>query len=358
MLKAIIPTMIVMVSAVCFAQPPDLNSSNPYLRIGASRGMTTNELKSAYRKAVLQFHPDRVTDPILQAQYTENLKKINEAWEKIESEKRLREGASENTPRSKEDERLEKLMRAIEEFWGSKPENWEESVWEGIGWPENTPKGGLDVKTTLERARGLENPIPFLKETFHFYCTYSHKYVDTHGPRHYELFFELMSLPTNDRLGQLARKNLFPNFLLRSMQTREFVGDRRAPVSVQQAYEDFAKTLNWLGELVAGKYPNGNLARYQGLAEFILQFTDTSIEPRENLAHMLSDFLFRNWPDSVLNEAVSQLYAIKTQYPDSKAGKYAAQYLEAFFKEKNTTEHDYMKARGLAANCTLLLTER
>lgn len=46
-------------------------------------GASLKDIKSAYKKLVLKFHPDRQTDPIAKDLANEKLKKINEAREFI-----------------------------------------------------------------------------------------------------------------------------------------------------------------------------------------------------------------------------------------------------------------------------------
>ena len=51
--------------------------------LGLKCGASLKEIKSAYKKMVMKYHPDRQTDPIEKDLANEKLKKINEAREFI-----------------------------------------------------------------------------------------------------------------------------------------------------------------------------------------------------------------------------------------------------------------------------------
>jgi len=48
--------------------------------LGVGRAATWPEIKSAFRKLVVEFHPDRVTGEVAKIKATETLKKINAAY--------------------------------------------------------------------------------------------------------------------------------------------------------------------------------------------------------------------------------------------------------------------------------------
>jgi len=56
---------------------------NPYEVLGIKPGASQEEIKSAYRKLVKQYHPDQFTDNPLQKLAQEKLTEINEAYDKL-----------------------------------------------------------------------------------------------------------------------------------------------------------------------------------------------------------------------------------------------------------------------------------
>jgi curved DNA-binding protein CbpA len=56
---------------------------NPYEVLGIKPGASQEEIKSAYRKLVKQYHPDQFTDNPLQKLAQEKLSEINEAYDKL-----------------------------------------------------------------------------------------------------------------------------------------------------------------------------------------------------------------------------------------------------------------------------------
>lgn len=56
---------------------------NPYEVLGIKPGASQEEIKSAYRKLVKQYHPDQFTDNPLQKLAQEKLSEINEAYSKL-----------------------------------------------------------------------------------------------------------------------------------------------------------------------------------------------------------------------------------------------------------------------------------
>ena len=60
---------------------------NPYEVLGIKPGASQEEIKSAYRKLVKQYHPDQFTDNPLQKLAQEKLAEINEAYSKLSNGK-------------------------------------------------------------------------------------------------------------------------------------------------------------------------------------------------------------------------------------------------------------------------------
>lgn len=58
---------------------------NPYEVLGLKPGASEEEIKSAYRKLVKQYHPDKFIDNPLQELATEKLAQINEAYKTLTS---------------------------------------------------------------------------------------------------------------------------------------------------------------------------------------------------------------------------------------------------------------------------------
>ena len=57
---------------------------NPYIVLGVSESSTREEIKTAYRKLVKKYHPDRFLDEFEKKTATERLAEINEAYTIIE----------------------------------------------------------------------------------------------------------------------------------------------------------------------------------------------------------------------------------------------------------------------------------
>jgi DnaJ like chaperone protein len=73
---------------------PDAGDANPWSVLGVNRGMTDDELKSAYRKLVRENHPDSLTAQGMPEEFVqlanERLAAINNAWDKISKERDIR----------------------------------------------------------------------------------------------------------------------------------------------------------------------------------------------------------------------------------------------------------------------------
>lgn len=57
---------------------------NPYEILGVNPGASQDEIKSAYRKLVKQYHPDQFRDNPLQELAQQKLSEINEAYDKLQ----------------------------------------------------------------------------------------------------------------------------------------------------------------------------------------------------------------------------------------------------------------------------------
>lgn len=62
------------------------SSSDPYEILGVSKGATPDQVKRAYREALSQYHPDKVSHlgPDIQNLAREKTHKINEAYERLQ----------------------------------------------------------------------------------------------------------------------------------------------------------------------------------------------------------------------------------------------------------------------------------
>mmetsp|Transcript_17981 Transcript_17981/g.42429 ORF Transcript_17981/g.42429 Transcript_17981/m.42429 type:complete len:378 (-) Transcript_17981:191-1324(-) len=67
--------------------PPNLNSEDYYEILGAPRGASDDELKKAYRKLAVKWHPDKNPD---NEEATKNFQKISEAYATLSDEKKRR----------------------------------------------------------------------------------------------------------------------------------------------------------------------------------------------------------------------------------------------------------------------------
>ena len=64
---------------------------DPYEILGVSKNATEAEIKAAYRKLVLEYHPDRNTHLTADEQKTiaDRFRKVQEAFDKIKQERGL-----------------------------------------------------------------------------------------------------------------------------------------------------------------------------------------------------------------------------------------------------------------------------
>ena len=62
-------------------------NNDPYKVLGVSRDATDEEIKKAYRALARKYHPDNYTDSNLADLAEEKMKEINEAYDKIQSER-------------------------------------------------------------------------------------------------------------------------------------------------------------------------------------------------------------------------------------------------------------------------------
>ena len=58
--------------------------TNPYEVLGVSENASDEEIKKAYRKLAMQYHPDNYTDNPLKDLASEKMKSINEAYDAIQ----------------------------------------------------------------------------------------------------------------------------------------------------------------------------------------------------------------------------------------------------------------------------------
>ncbi len=56
---------------------------DPYRILGVERGATEEQIKTAYRDLARRYHPDNYTDPAKAAKAEEQMKEINEAYDRI-----------------------------------------------------------------------------------------------------------------------------------------------------------------------------------------------------------------------------------------------------------------------------------
>ena len=68
------------------------SGKDPYKVLGISKDATDDEVKKAYRRMAMKYHPDRVADmgEEMQRNAAEQMKEINEAYEKIKSVRNIK----------------------------------------------------------------------------------------------------------------------------------------------------------------------------------------------------------------------------------------------------------------------------
>merc|ERR1711976_788753 len=59
-----------------------------YKILGVDRNATKGEINKAFRKCSLEFHPDKVTDPDLKAEYEKKYQEIRDAYEVLKDPKK------------------------------------------------------------------------------------------------------------------------------------------------------------------------------------------------------------------------------------------------------------------------------
>lgn len=57
--------------SICFAHAEPSNPGNLYATLGLKRNATTTEIKKAYRKLSMKFHPDKNKSPDAEAKFRE-----------------------------------------------------------------------------------------------------------------------------------------------------------------------------------------------------------------------------------------------------------------------------------------------
>ncbi|MGL5149879.1 MAG: J domain-containing protein [Clostridium sp.] len=87
---------------------------NPYEILGVKPGASQEEIKTAYRKLVKQYHPDKYVNNPLQDLAKEKLTEINQAYEMLNSNKHSNEYSSSNysNTNSSSGDDLSKLQQA------------------------------------------------------------------------------------------------------------------------------------------------------------------------------------------------------------------------------------------------------
>ena len=75
MMTGLVHVILVVTTSVLSA--PDVSSSDYYAVLGVTKTASLKDIKSAYRKLALEWHPDKNTAP----EASENFRKVAEAYE-------------------------------------------------------------------------------------------------------------------------------------------------------------------------------------------------------------------------------------------------------------------------------------
>ena len=86
--------------------PPD-----PYKALGVEPTAPEGDIRKVYLKLVLKCHPDKIQDPTLRAQKTDEFHKIQEAWDLL-SDKNKREDYDEKVKINARNATMREIGRA------------------------------------------------------------------------------------------------------------------------------------------------------------------------------------------------------------------------------------------------------
>jgi curved DNA-binding protein CbpA len=99
--------------------------SDPYAVLGIPRGASEQQVRQAYRRLAMRYHPDLHPD----ADASERMRRINQAWEMLSSPlRRARYDSDSSTPRSQSYGHWSASARASAQG-ATRPESWAEPTW-------------------------------------------------------------------------------------------------------------------------------------------------------------------------------------------------------------------------------------